>query len=136
MSHTGSTPSVRVGGCHCGNIRFAASGDPDYPHTCSCTDCQKRGGAPMMSWVSFPLDGFEWTGPCGEPSWYDTHEGVTARGFCPDCGTHVAAYDYGDVWMGVNIPALDDAGDPALYPVNQSYRGDAVPWLGQVVRRT
>ncbi|MBB5915682.1 hypothetical protein BJY24_004594 [Nocardia transvalensis] len=31
------------GGCLCGNIRFSATGDPDFPHLCSCEHCQKRG---------------------------------------------------------------------------------------------
>lgn len=126
---------VRTGGCLCGRIRFTAAGAPDYPHTCSCKHCQKRGGAPMMSWVSFALDAFTWTGDGGEPTWYDTFPGKTRRGFCPVCGTHVAAFDYGDTWMGVNLPALDDPAGPDLVPVNQSFRGDAVHWLGQIPAR-
>ncbi|MFF4450149.1 GFA family protein [Streptomyces sp. NPDC001502] len=135
MSATSDTVAAhRSGGCHkdCGRIRFEAKGGPDYPHTCSCRDCKKRGGAPMMSWVAFPLDGFEWTGEGGEPTWYDTYPGKTKRGFCANCGTHIAAYDYGDTWMGVNIPALDEPDGEGLTPVNQSCRGEAVPWLGQV----
>ncbi|WP_405735092.1 GFA family protein [Streptomyces sp. NBC_01537] len=131
-----ATPDIvaaaRTGGCHCGRIRFTAKGEPDYPHTCSCKDCKKRGGCPMMSWVAFPLDTFEWTGEGGEPTWYDTFPGETKRGFCPTCGTHIAAFDYGDTWMGVNIPALDEPDGADLIPVNQSFRGDAVSWLDQV----
>ncbi|MGW1976622.1 GFA family protein [Streptomyces sp. NPDC001889] len=131
MNATADATTVRTGGCHCGKIRFTAAGAPDYPHTCSCPDCQKRGGCPMMSWVAFPLDGFAWTGE-GEPKWYDTFPGETRRGFCPDCGSHVAAHDYGDTWMGVNLPALDHPDGPGLVPVNQSFRDTAVTWLPQV----
>ncbi|MGY1982397.1 GFA family protein [Nocardia gipuzkoensis] len=37
------------GGCLCGNIRFSATGDPDFPHLCSCEHCQRLSGAPVMS---------------------------------------------------------------------------------------
>ena len=86
----------------------------------------------MQSWVSFPLAGLRWIGEGGEPTWYDTFEGETKRGFCPTCGSHVAAFDYGDTTIGINITALDDQADPRLVPVNQSFRGDAVSWLPQV----
>ncbi|WP_141723235.1 hypothetical protein [Micromonospora matsumotoense] len=44
----------------------------------------------------------------------------------------VAAFDYGDTLIGVNLTALDDQDDPLLVPVNQSFRGDAVTWLPQI----
>ena len=122
----------RTGGCLCGKVRFVVSGEPDYPHVCSCAHCQKRAGGPLQSWVSFPVEGLRWTGEGGEPTWYDTFEGETKRGFCPTCGSHVAAFDYGDTMIGINLSALDDQNDPRLVPVNQSFRGDAVAWLPQV----
>jgi hypothetical protein len=123
---------VRTGGCLCGKIRFVVAGDADYPHVCSCPHCQKRAGGPMQSWVGFPLEGLRWTGDGGEPTWYDTFPDETKRGFCPTCGSHVAALDYGDTTIGINVSALDHQDDPALVPVNQSFRGDAVSWLPQV----
>lgn len=129
---TAVNAEVRAGGCLCGAVRFTVAGEPDYPHTCSCRHCQTRGGGPEQWWVSFPLEGVTWTGT-EELTWYDTWPGKTKRGFCPVCGTHVAALDYGDdEFMGFNVPALDDPGDPALVPVNQSCRDSAVPWLSQV----
>ncbi len=122
--------TARTGGCLCGKIRFSATGEPDYPHTCSCQHCQKLGGGPMMSWVSFPLTGFAWTGEGGEPSWYYTFEGETKRGFCPTCGTQVCALDDDGDSIAITLSALDSADD--LIPVNQSFRDDAVSWLPQV----
>jgi hypothetical protein len=132
MSDTAVTPEVHTGGCLCGKIRFAVTGEPDYPHVCSCTHCQKRAGGPLQSWVSFPLDGLAWMGEGGEPTWYDTFKDETTRGFCPTCGSHVAALDYGDDTIGINLSALDHQDDPRLVPVNQSFRSDAVSWLPQV----
>ncbi|SCF23943.1 Uncharacterized conserved protein [Micromonospora haikouensis] len=123
---------ARTGGCLCGKIRFTVSGEPDYPHVCSCRHCQKRAGGPIQSWVSFPLKGLNWTGEADEPTWFDTFPGETKRGFCATCGSSVAAFDYGDTHIGINLTAFDDQDDPLLVPVNQSFRGDAVTWLPQV----
>ncbi|MEV6209080.1 GFA family protein [Kitasatospora sp. NPDC051914] len=120
---------IRTGGCLCGKLRFTADGEPDYPHTCSCLHCQKLGGGPMMSWVSFPLDGLAWSDGV-EPVWFDTFPGETKRGRCPECGSQVCALDYGGDSIAVNLSALDQAED--LVPVNQSFRQDAVAWLPQV----
>jgi hypothetical protein len=131
MSETTAETQARVGGCLCGKIRFTVTGEPDYPHVCSCIHCQKRAGGPMQSWVGFPLAGLRWTGG-GEPTWYDTFASETKRGFCPTCGSHVAAFDYGDTTIGINLSALDDQDDPRFVRVNQCFRGNAVAWLSQV----
>jgi hypothetical protein len=114
------------GGCLCGNIRFSATGAPDFPHLCSCPHCQKLGGCPMMAWVDFPVEGFEWVGPGGEPKWFKTFQ-TTKRGFCDECGSTVAAIDDGGTMMGVTMMALDD--HSGLVPIKQSFSSNAVPWL-------
>jgi hypothetical protein len=126
------TEATRTGGCLCGNIRFSLNGEPDYLHTCSCPHCQKLGGGPMMSWVSFPLQGLAWTGH-GEPSWHYTFPGETRRGFCPVCGSQLCALDDGGDSIAITLSALDEA--TGLDPVNQSFRGDAVGWLPAVPDR-
>ncbi|MFG1648451.1 GFA family protein [Micromonospora sp. NPDC049275] len=132
MSEESGATEESTGGCLCKKIRFVVVGKPDYPHVCSCPHCQKRAGGPMQSWVGFPLAGLRWTGEGGEPTWFDTFKGETKRGFCPTCGSHVAAFDYGDTTIGITISALDNQDDPRLVPVNQSFRDDAVDWLPQV----
>ncbi|MFE9468650.1 GFA family protein [Streptomyces virginiae] len=127
---TSPTPAVttpRSGACQCGKIQFTVAGEPDYPHTCSCRDCQRLSGAPMMSWVSFPLDGLAWSG--GEPSWHYTWPD-SKRGFCPNCGSQVCALDDGATSIAVTLSALGNP--PELVTVNQSFRENAVPWLPQV----
>ncbi|MCP2319342.1 hypothetical protein APR12_004709 [Nocardia amikacinitolerans] len=114
------------GGCLCGRIRFRADAEAGWPHLCSCPHCQKLAGGPLTAWVDFPLDTFEWTGEGGEPAWYNTYP-TTARGFCPTCGSLVAAIDYGGTAMGITMMALDD--HSALTPVHQSCKDNAVLWL-------
>ncbi|MGW4325978.1 GFA family protein [Nocardia sp. NPDC004573] len=114
------------GGCLCGQIRFRADAEANWPHLCSCEHCQKLAGGPVTAWVDFPLETFAWTGNGGEPTWYHTYP-TTKRGFCPNCGSLVAAIDEGGDAMGITMMALDD--HSALTPVHQSCKDNAVPWL-------
>ncbi|WP_419150655.1 GFA family protein [Nocardia vinacea] len=111
----------------CGNILYQASGDLSFPHICSCAHCQKLSGGPVMSWVDFPREGFEWTGPGGEPFWYNTFPD-SQRGFCGVCGSSIAAQDDGSAELvGVTMKSLDD--HSSLVPVHQSFKHHAVRWL-------
>lgn len=134
---TGSGPEVRSGGClpQCGKVRFTVTGPVDDPHVCACEHCAKRSGAPFQWWLGFPMAGLKWTG--AEPTWFDTHPGKTARGFCGRCGTHIAARDHGDnKVIGILATALDHhATDPALVPTNLNRLAEAAPWLAQYDNR-
>jgi hypothetical protein len=120
---------VRIGGCLCGKIRYEVTGPEDYPHVCSCPHCQRLSGGPMMSWVSFPVAGFKWTGPGGEPSWYYSWPD-SRRGFCPNCGSQVCAQDDGADGICMTMSSLDNPGE--FTPVAQSFKDDAVSWLPRV----
>ncbi|MGK4906500.1 GFA family protein [Streptomyces albus] len=132
MNDNPAETDKRTGGCLCGKIRFAVTGKAIYPHTCSCPHCQRLGGAPVMWWAGFSMDGLSWTGEGGEPSWYETFPGEAKRGFCPDCGSRIAALDSDIPDIGINVTTLDDPSGADLIPVNQSFRETAVHWLPQV----
>ncbi|MGW2689791.1 GFA family protein [Streptomyces sp. NPDC001414] len=121
----------RTGGCLCGKIRFTVKGEAVYPHTCSCSHCKKLGGGPMMWWAGFAPENVTWTNGV-EPAWYTTFEDEAQRGFCPSCGSRIAAIDKGVPELGIVVTALDDTSGADLVPVNQSFRDDAVAWLDQV----
>ncbi|MFI5643159.1 GFA family protein [Kitasatospora sp. NPDC051705] len=128
----------RSGGCLCGAIRFTVTGEPEDPHICGCAHCSHRAGSPFQWWTGFPLAGLSWTGDHGEPTWYDTHAGRTMRGFCPVCGSHIAALDHGDTALvGILVTALDGyRGDPAHVPLNPNRLPEAAPWLAPAAHRT
>ncbi|MGW3387450.1 GFA family protein [Streptomyces cinereoruber] len=130
-------PEIRAGGCLCGKVRFTVTGPVDDPHVCRCTHCAKRSGAPFQWWAGFPAAGLQWTGEGGEPTWYDTHPSKTARGFCGECGSHVAARDYGDdSVIGILATAIDHYDtDAALAPTNLNRVAEAAPWLAQYAPR-
>ena len=63
-----------TGGCHCGAIRYAVSGEPKHVALCHCSDCRKSAGAPMVGWTK------------GEPVVFNS-SGTALRSFCGKCGT-------------------------------------------------
>jgi hypothetical protein len=77
------------GGCYCGQLRYAAEGEPLMKAQCHCRECQYiSGGAPNM-FMLMPSEGFTYTQ--GKPKQFtrsDIERPVT-REFCADCGTHI-----------------------------------------------
>lgn len=84
------------------------------------------------------MTGLRWIGEGGEPTWYDTYPGKTARGFCCECGTHLAARDFrNDTIIGILATALDHYNtDSALAPTNLRQITEAAPWLAQFDARS
>lgn len=71
-----------TGGCLCGTVRFAASGEPYRVGVCHCLDCRKHHGALFFAAAIFPQEAVEITG--------ETHS-FAGRHFCPRCGSSVFA---------------------------------------------
>ena len=74
---------MHSGGCHCGAIRYEASGDPMYHALCHCSDCRRSAGAPMVGWAMYSKESVKIS---GEPSTYASSE-HGRRLFCIQCGT-------------------------------------------------
>lgn len=121
------TTGERTGGCLCGRIRFTARGPAVFPHTRACRHCQQLGGTPVMWWVGFET--VTWSGEGDEPTWYETFEGEAKRGFCPTCGSRLAAIDSDIPEIGINATALDDTSSIDLVPIHASSHDNAVHWL-------
>ncbi|EHM24787.1 glutathione-dependent formaldehyde-activating GFA [Streptomyces sp. W007] len=62
----------------------------------------------------------------------ETFKGEAKRGFCPTCGSRVAAIDSDIPEIGINVTALDDTSGPDLVPIHASFRENAVHWLPPV----
>jgi hypothetical protein len=68
------------GGCSCGNVRFATSGQPKRVGICHCLDCRKHHGALFYAAAVFDNDVVQVKGVTRD---------YRGRHFCPDCGSSV-----------------------------------------------
>ena len=114
------------GGCLCGAIRFAAQPPANFPHTCSCTMCQRHSGALTVAWVEFPADAVNWTGPGGEPAKWRSSDG-SSRAFCPTCGSTLGAIDDAPV-IALSLGVFDKLGAAALRPTSHSNIAKQPKW--------
>ena len=84
------TETIFEGGCLCGAIRYRAAAPPMRAVICHCSMCRKHTGAPIASFVHFPIDSFTWLKE--QPKRYRSSE-FAERGFCAQCGSTVAMHE-------------------------------------------
>jgi hypothetical protein len=80
----------REGGCLCGNLRYAISGEPLATIACHCRDCQTQSGSAFGLTMVVNREHFEWL--AGEPRTFISEaDSGTLKNcrFCGDCGTRV-----------------------------------------------
>lgn len=120
-------PEVK-GGCLCGAVRYAASGDPVFVGVCHCQDCQKFSGGAFAIIVAMPKPAVSVEGALStftKPG--DSGKSIHRR-FCPNCGSSVL--DEADALPDVVMFAagtLDDAS--WVQPRMQIYCDSAQPWV-------
>jgi hypothetical protein len=96
------------GGCYCGQVRYAAEGEPMMKAQCHCRECQYISrGSPNM-FMLMPPDGFGYTkGMPKQFSRSDLKNAVT-REFCAECGTHLVTRRPGLPAVILKVGTLDD----------------------------
>jgi hypothetical protein len=81
---------IRHGGCQCGKIRYAVSGEPLAVYVCHCLECRKQSASAFGMSVKVPRANL--TLVAGTPRFWSRQ---TDRGnrldcaFCPDCGSRL-----------------------------------------------
>ena len=131
------------GGCYCGNLRYAAEGEPMLKTQCHCRECQYiSGGAPNMFLV-MPPGGFSYTK--GEPKQFSRGdlESPVTREFCAECGTHLITRRPGLAAVILKIGTLDDPslfGEPrmAIYTIDKQafhHIPDGLPTFERLPKR-
>lgn len=95
------------GGCHCGKVRYKATGKPVYVPYCHCESCRKTSGAPVVLYVMFEKTDIRFTQ--GQRKLYESSRGVQ-RSFCSNCGTPLTWEGVWGVKMvtEVHVSTLDD----------------------------
>lgn len=119
-----TTAKIHTGGCLCGAVRFAATGTPARPHTCSCTMCQRHTGALTATWVEFPKDAVKWIG--GRPATFRAST-MSSRAFCRKCGSSLGAIDDAPT-VALLLGTFDKPGRKELKPTYHSYRSTRPRW--------
>ncbi len=119
-------PEKVTGGCHCGAMRYEATGAPLYVPFCHCETCRKTTGAPVVMFIMFKKEQVRFTQ--GERKVYRSSPAVK-RTFCPDCGTPLS---YEGDW-GVNtiiefyVSTLDDP--EHFVPDRHVFYGELISWF-------
>jgi hypothetical protein len=120
--------SEALGGCYCGEIRYAIAGSPEQTLVCHCPDCRRSVGAQSVGWLLLRSEQF--TVKAGDPKAFHPSAGVT-RTFCARCGTTLT-------WIGdkqpgridVTIGSLDD---PNQFPPTRAvYRKHKIAWASEI----
>lgn len=117
---------VLHGGCHCGAVRYTASGEPLTTALCHCGDCRRHAGAPAVAWSMFVAEAITITQ--GETKRYASSE-HGRRDFCPHCGTGLF-YVNEDMLPGiidVQTATFDDAN--AVPPQAQTQVAERIGWM-------
>jgi hypothetical protein len=78
------------GGCLCGAVRYRSTAGPLRCMICHCEYCRKHSGAPILSFVHFPVASFTWVS--GEPRRYRSSR-YAERGFCAHCGSTLSMHE-------------------------------------------
>lgn len=117
-----------TGGCACSAIRYECSAAPVMSLNCHCRDCQRASGSAYASILSVPTSAFRLLK--GEPKFFEKKgdSGNTVRrGFCPDCGSPVFAYE--SAYPKIVILQASSLDDPSWHqPTADMYTASAHPW--------
>ena len=111
------------GSCHCGRIRFRASGEIDGAMACNCSICQRKGS---LLWF-VPREQLQLLTPDGDAATYTFNKHHIRHRFCPVCGLHPfaeATDPSGRAMAAINLRCLEGIDLDAI-PV-QSFDGRAL----------
>jgi len=121
------------GECHCGEVAFSATVDPEKVVVCHCDDCQITSGSAFRTIVMSEPDAFEFTRGTAK-SYIKTAESGNKREltFCGNCASPFYSVVVGDgpAVYGIRVGVLEQR--KALEPVKQIWCQSSVGWLGNV----
>lgn len=115
--------STVTGGCFCGAVRYAITGEPKSVGICHCESCRRIAGAESVAWAVIPLAVFAIT--AGEPCAFNSSPGVT-RMHCERCATSLTYRVEGRELIDVTLGSLDDA--ETWIPGQEVFCAEAVSW--------
>lgn len=102
-----------TGGCHCGAVRFTASGDFSAGIECNCSHCDKKGL--ILAFV--PKAAFSLTSGDGAYKTYHFNRGMIDHNFCKTCGVQPFGFGKapdGSEMAAINLRCVDNIDRAAL----------------------
>jgi hypothetical protein len=109
------------GSCACGKVSIKMTSQPKRVGLCHCMTCRKSHSGAFNPFAVFASQDVLIEGTLKD---WESSSGYL-RSFCPDCGSHVAGFNNGEV--EVSLGSLDCVG--ALTPQYESWIGRREPWL-------
>lgn len=123
-----SGSQARTGGCGCGAVRYAFTGEIVAALNCHCRDCQHASGSAFASMLIVWESAFRFTR--GEPRFYtkqSDRDTTLNRGFCGDCGSPLVILEpHRPKLVFLQAASLDDAGRHE--PTMDIFTASAQPW--------
>lgn len=121
------TALPHIGGCLCGQVRYAISAEPLGARSCWCRDCQKIASGSATVNVLFPEDAVRFTGALSTYVMIADSGNTVERGFCPRCGSQLYSKTIqpaGTMPMRVRAGTLDN---PELMPPGATIWANSAP---------
>jgi hypothetical protein len=117
------------GTCHCGEVQYEASVDPERVTICHCTDCQRLTGSAYRVTVRADASGFRLLK--GSPKFYVKTADSGARrthAFCGTCGSPMYAHkSEGPISSyGLRVGSIEQRAQ--LVPRKQIWCRSALDW--------
>jgi len=117
-----------TGGCACRAIRYESPVAPMFTWICHCRECQRSTGAGGAVNTVFDATDLKFTE--GQPKYHQdtgTSGQKTHRGFCPECGSPIAAKaDMFPQIQGISAASFDEP--ERLKLVANIWTSTAPPW--------
>ncbi len=115
------------GGCHCGTVRYEATGEPGFAAHCQCTDCRKFSGSAHKSFMMMSTEDLTVTGQVTGYDYEGGSGGVITHHFCAKCGAGIfSKHSDMDHAVFLYASALDDPEN--FKPTMVSYTRSAPSW--------
>ncbi len=121
-----NTP-IREGGCHCGSVRYQASGEPVIVAHCHCEDCQRLSGTGHTTGAMFATENFQIDGELSEYSLEADNGNHVTKAFCPQCGSPILGRNSGSPgFVTVGVGTFDDSS--TVTPQVTIFARNRKPW--------
>lgn len=118
---------IYKGGCHCGSIRYQATGEPVIVAHCHCEDCQRLSGTGHTTGAMFAVENFQLDGQLSEYSLEADNGNRVTKAFCPNCGSPILGRNSGSTsFVTVSVGTLDDSS--AIEPQVTIFARNRKPW--------